>query len=46
LNKSIAMLWLSTGTVLQNLNISVDGSKGDGKTMQNIPRAKPVSRKR
>jgi outer membrane protein len=46
LNKSITQLWLATGTVLQNLNISMDGPKGDGKTMQNIPRAKPVSRKR
>jgi outer membrane protein len=49
LNKSITQLWLATGTVLQNLNISFDASQislMDGKTMKTIPRAKPVSRKR
>jgi outer membrane protein TolC len=35
LNKSIAQLWLSTGTVLENLNISI-GGPADGKTVEKV----------
>jgi outer membrane protein TolC len=35
LNKSITQLWLATGTVLENLNISI-GGPGDGKTVQKV----------
>ena len=35
LNKSITQLWLATGTVLENLNITIGGS-GDGKTVEKV----------
>ena len=45
LNKSITELWLATGTVLTNLNISLDVSAvRDGKTVQKVKA--PAPRKR
>ncbi len=35
LNKSITQLWLATGTVLENLNITI-GGPGDGKTVEKV----------
>jgi outer membrane protein len=36
LNKSVTQLWLATGTVLENLNISIGMVRGDGKTVQKV----------